>query len=222
MTPRRITINDKSFNVDIDHMPGFWGVASVGVWEPELFALMDRILTPEAVVIDVGAWIGPVTLYTAQTAKRVLAFEPDPEAYRRLEENIRLNLSEFWCKRIVELDVAIGPPGTMKIGSRSGNPGDSMSSPLFADEKQAWDVPAITLSSLLFWMEKDTRFFIKFDIEGGEYAIADDILKVVDNYDVDLAISLHRNFLEISGGDLTQHDRFLAELQARKRVFVAK
>jgi FkbM family methyltransferase len=50
-----------------------------------------RYVRPGDVVLDVGANIGTFSLLAASRGGRVLAFEPNPTAGRRLEENVRLN-----------------------------------------------------------------------------------------------------------------------------------
>jgi hypothetical protein len=62
----------------------FWKSVERGEWEPYTFSVLDRFVTPETTVIDIGAWIGPVTLYAAKTAKHVFAIEPDPVAFKEL------------------------------------------------------------------------------------------------------------------------------------------
>lgn len=55
---------------------------------------MRRYLRPGDAVVDVGANIGVYTLLAASlvgSTGRVLAFEPGPEANRRLTENLRIN-----------------------------------------------------------------------------------------------------------------------------------
>lgn len=63
-------------------------------YEPGTLALMDAILRPGDVVVDVGANLGLVTLHAAQRVGplgRVLALEPHPVMFQRLEQNIALN-----------------------------------------------------------------------------------------------------------------------------------
>jgi FkbM family methyltransferase len=48
-------------------------------------------IMPNALVVDVGANIGAFTIFAAQWAKKVFAFEPEPENFRLLCSNIELN-----------------------------------------------------------------------------------------------------------------------------------
>src|SRR5271168_535718 len=65
-----------------------------GTWEPEVLAAVTSNITPGMTVIDVGAHIGYYTLLFAKTAGpsgRVISFEPLPQNFALLQENIGLN-----------------------------------------------------------------------------------------------------------------------------------
>jgi FkbM family methyltransferase len=65
-------------------------VRAGGFEERELDWLLPRI-RPTDVVWDVGANIGIYTVLMAQRAARVVAFEPMPETFGRLQHNVALN-----------------------------------------------------------------------------------------------------------------------------------
>jgi FkbM family methyltransferase len=48
-------------------------------------------LRPDDVVWDVGASVGVFSVHAAGTARRVVAFEPDPATFHRLQQNVLLN-----------------------------------------------------------------------------------------------------------------------------------
>jgi FkbM family methyltransferase len=64
-----------------------------GYWSRSELCLLDRILHPSMVFVDVGANQGEFSVYVAKRVPygRVLAFEPKESSYRLLAENIRLN-----------------------------------------------------------------------------------------------------------------------------------
>ncbi len=64
-----------------------------GVYEPESFPLFCQLAETSRGVLDIGAHIGTYALAAARVNPQaeVHAFEPLPEAYRRLVDNIRLN-----------------------------------------------------------------------------------------------------------------------------------
>ena len=87
--------NGHIFNVLRDgrlfHEQPFWDVVQNGQWEPKTFAIIERHCSPDHVFIDIGAWIGPTTLFAAGIAKHVYAVEPDPVSVVALKKNIALN-----------------------------------------------------------------------------------------------------------------------------------
>lgn len=137
----------------------FWPGFANGTWEPETFKIFDRFLDPERNFVDIGAWIGPTTLYAAHKAKQVFAFEPDQVAFRHLDINLRLNQ----VKNVVAYPIAVSNAWKqMQFGPKTGF-GDSMASELWGAEQ--WNtVPAISLEAVL----EVNPNFIKIDIEGGE------------------------------------------------------
>ena len=62
-----------------------------GYYEPALVDWLKAQLRSDDVFWDVGANIGVMTLVAARRCARVVAFEPEPAARRRLEENIAMN-----------------------------------------------------------------------------------------------------------------------------------
>lgn len=65
--------------------------ARKGPFEPDSITAWHNCLQPGAVVLDVGAYTGLYALYAAKQGVRVYAFEPHPENYRRLVENMQAN-----------------------------------------------------------------------------------------------------------------------------------
>lgn len=75
-------------------------------YEPETVSIFLRYATRARVVVDVGAYVGFYTVLAAcvNPDSRVFAFEPHPDAYRRLRRNVDLNrLANVECH-----DLALG------------------------------------------------------------------------------------------------------------------
>ena len=65
-----------------------------GVWEREQVELLNSIIRPGFRIIECGANYGCHTLFMAQkvgAAGRVIAFEPNPNVYKYLEQSIHMN-----------------------------------------------------------------------------------------------------------------------------------
>ena len=78
----------------------FWKKFEVNKWENETIQILEKYLTPETYFIDIGAWIGPITLYASKFANKIIAFEPDPVAFDILQKNIELNSNSDFYKKI--------------------------------------------------------------------------------------------------------------------------
>ncbi|MEJ7636566.1 MAG: FkbM family methyltransferase, partial [Singulisphaera sp.] len=86
--------------------------------------LLTRLLDPDAVFVDVGANVGVYTLALARHlgrgAGRVIAFEPHPTNFRRLQEHIALNaLTNVTAENLGVSD----RPGTLEVAGTE-HPGD--------------------------------------------------------------------------------------------------
>lgn len=128
---------------------------------------LERILSPESVILDVGANVGYYSIHLASALGpdcQVLAFEPFPGNYRLLCEHIELNGLQ---KQICAFPFGLSDrkrAGRMQM--RSGNCG---SANLNNERPDAGAV--VTLTTLdEFWGEHDrSRLdFVKIDVEGHE------------------------------------------------------
>lgn len=91
MPARRVMLGTQSAQVcDTPIHKDFWDLVDRGGWEPATLQAIDRFASG-AIVIDIGAWIGPTALAAARSAVKVVAYEPDPEALRELRANLALN-----------------------------------------------------------------------------------------------------------------------------------
>lgn len=160
----------------------FWKIFADGSWEPGTFRIFDKFLDPKTVMLDIGAWIGPTSLYAASRAKKIFAFEPDPVAYNSLVQNIDLNT----IKNIVPYPIAVSNEWK-GIGFGAKNAlGDSMSSELWG--KNDDQVPATSFSALLVDIQPG---FVKIDIEGGEKNIFDNSALLLEQIKPTIHLSLH-------------------------------
>ncbi|CAM5775667.1 nucleotide-binding protein [Labrys miyagiensis] len=166
---RSIAIGDIHFNV-ADDKESFWDKAGAGSWEPETLASVRALVDPHTLLIDIGGWIGPITLLAASLGARVLAFEPDPRAFELLGANVAANPS---LAPRIELHNAAASPvaGRVRLGSPR-KPGDSMGSILAAENGAAlWDAAAVLPAEIASMAEGARRIVLKMDVEGAEYTL---------------------------------------------------
>jgi FkbM family methyltransferase len=161
----------------------FWEDHFATAWESGTKAVVDRCVNG-GTFVDVGAWVGPVSLWAAHRGARVIAVEPDPVAYPDLVHNLSANCREFTSKR-----VAIGAHDGLTSLGRRDRWGDSMSS-LTADHDRV-EVSCLTLESFLSHFDLESLQLIKMDIEGGEGLVIPQCVAYLRRLGVPLCLSLH-------------------------------
>jgi FkbM family methyltransferase len=143
----------------------------LGTYEPNLQAALHKLVPPGAVVYDVGANIGYVSLLLAKVAGRtgkVYAFEPLPSNLEQLKRNVELNGME---ERISIVPAAVtrsfGP--VRFLVHASGGMGKAAGSAGREDIYQTEIiVDGISLDEFAYGQENPLPQVVKMDIEGGE------------------------------------------------------
>jgi FkbM family methyltransferase len=170
-------------------------------YEPEVFALLDKIADTYDTVIEIGANVGIFTTYLAtrlmatRPDARIFAFEPSAEAYRRLHENLALNTSQ----NVTALNAAISfrsgfarfyePRGHLTNGSLNMDFASSF------DEipSQNWIVTLKGAS--LFELTKDAkRILFKIDVEGFEAEVLRSLAPIIEQQRPDILIEALPDF----------------------------
>jgi len=122
------------------------------------------------IIVDIGAAIGEFTVYAAQRAPagEVYAYEPNPQSFALLQENIMLNkLSnvQAFCVGVWDQH------GTMQLDLVNAEPLQGKTVFQQSDAANIAEIPVITFDQLV----QDSVDFIidllKLDCEGAEYAI---------------------------------------------------
>ncbi len=181
--------------VEHPRFDAYWAYVHHGQWEPQTFALLQTFAHPEAVVVDIGAWIGPTTLFAAHHAQHVLAFEPDPAAFSMLEANVAAN--PRLAERITLSNTCISPTdGPVRMGSRSSQTGgDGASSMLYADSPVGWEVEGMQLQTACTQAGVDTIDVLKMDVEGAESVLVPALADRLREELPTLMLSIHPHFM---------------------------
>jgi FkbM family methyltransferase len=141
----------------------FW----YGFYEKKYVLAWERLLTPDAVVLDIGANIGYYSLVAAKKAAKgkIFAFEPQSATFQRLQFNINLN----HLTNITLLPCGASDSSGEAVLFLSGNGNDGMSS-LAKGTGFSPDTETISLVRLDDWASEQQLHidFIKMDIEGAE------------------------------------------------------
>ena len=181
-----------------DDQPTFWARVESGRWEPGTLAILDERLRPGTILLDLGAWVGPISLYAAACGARVVAVEADPTALAQLRRNLAAN--PRLAGRVTVLGRAAAPePGPVRLGARR-KPGDSMSSTLLASASSSWSAEAVTPHELAGMVGRDGALVIKIDIEGGEYALLPSMGPLLERSRCAAIVAFHPEILLEAGG----------------------
>lgn len=153
--------------LDLQTEKDYW----LGTYEPELQAAIRREIQVGAVVYDVGANIGYVSLMLARAAGprgRVFAFEALPANLKRIRANLALNPDA----RITVLGLAV-VESTRPVDfltHASGAMGKAAGSAGRKDEAygEAFRVEGVSLDDFIYTQLNPLPDVVKIDIEGGE------------------------------------------------------
>ena len=121
-------------------------------------------------VVDIGGGIGDYTLFaaTATPHGKVFAFEPFPESFALLQQNLAANQAT----NVQAFAEAIwSQAGDLKIDSSIGEPGQFISRSTDTQVGQSTQVPSISLEQALARLQLEQVDLMKIDCEGAEYPI---------------------------------------------------
>lgn len=166
------------------HYERFWAKYEAGKWEPETKALIEEVLSPGDLFVDIGAWIGPVSLWAIDRGATVVAVEPDPLALPELRRRLPVS-TEIW-------EGAVGlRAGTARLagaGSGGRSFGTSMSR---ISEQGQLRVSMWTLDEILTGRRPA---LVKIDVEGYEIELLPEVAPHLAAIGVPLQVSLHGVF----------------------------
>ncbi|MDD5136094.1 MAG: FkbM family methyltransferase [Candidatus Omnitrophica bacterium] len=138
-------------------------------------------------VIDCGAYIGEFTLYAAMAVGetgRVMAFEPDPAFFKKLQDNVSLNGLH---------NVILIEKGVWSKEDRLKFSGGSQSGNLFAENlshnTESYDISVTSLDGELEKRGITNVDFIKMDVEGAEIEAVRGASSILEKSGPDLAIA---------------------------------
>ena len=165
-------------------------------------------IQPRWNILDIGAGIGEYTLYAAtmQPDSRVIAFEPYPQSFVLMQENLRLsNVSNARA-----FEKAIGAAsGELVLDLTGGEPLQIQSTTTqTAPIEKGLSVNALSLADAFAMLEMDSCDLLKLDCEGAEYGILFNTPRSILERVKRIVMEYHDNVVEYTHRDLT---RFLGE-----------
>lgn len=167
----------------------FWGSFSNGTWEPSLLREIGA-LPAGSLLFDVGAWIGPISLWAAARGVRSIAIEPDPVALEVLKQNVEANNYGDMITIVPKAILAAHGVATLNIQNGGG---DSQSSMARTNMPDSIEVEGISLESL--FLEMGIPDLIKMDIEGYEGVVVPSCGPALRTLGIPLLLALHWGWL---------------------------
>lgn len=170
---------------------------STGEYEPVTTSLIADMLQEGMTFVDIGAHVGlfalPATKWVGETG-RVVAFEPHPDNYKMLMQNIERN---FCATTIEAIQSAVSDIAkTVHLHTSTFNTGDHQ---LFhRGNRNTIEVPCTTLDT--FFDSDEQVDVIKMDLQGAEAAAFRGMQRVLeDNANIKIIWELSPAQLEDAG-----------------------
>ena len=143
----------------------------LGTYEPELQSTLRELIPAGAVIFDVGANIGYVSLLLAKAAGepgKVFAFEALPSNVEQLRRNVALNNMDAQVT-VIASAVTQAPGPVRFLVHASGGMGKAAGSAGREDKYESEvTVPGISLDEFVYSQGNPLPQVVKMDIEGGE------------------------------------------------------
>jgi FkbM family methyltransferase len=127
-------------------------LSSNGVWETELAELIDSVIEPDGVFLDVGAYVGyhcVRMLSRLGAGGAVVAVEPSADAVALLRHNVAVNLPERIAQRLLVVEAAAWDSAGELVGQPALTGGVSVAPPPAAtDGESVPDLPVVRSTRL--------------------------------------------------------------------------
>lgn len=173
-----------SLTIGIDQGPiDFWKSLEQESWEIELIRFINYLVKPGETILDVGAWIGPLTFLFSHLVGengKVYAFEPNPESFSILEHYTTNNKSDniYLYKKAISNVVGyikLHSPSQISRSASIRNHSD------VSGFKYEWKCDCTTIDE--FCLTQDIRpDGIKIDVEGAEMNVLNGAFKIIEKY----------------------------------------
>jgi FkbM family methyltransferase len=149
-------------------------------------------------IIEIGANVGIYTVFLDSLTKlpgsklaKIIAFEPSPEAFRRLLENLDVNKAQH----VLAVQAAIAPKSGVETffepaGHLTNGSFVREFAALFSKSITETEVVAIGVGELEKYLDDARKALIKIDVEGFEPVLVGSLGSAIEKYHPDLLIEV--------------------------------
>lgn len=155
------------------------------LWEPYTFDQIERFADERKNFLDLGAWVGPFTVFAHKLFNYVFAVECDPVAFEELKQNTRgkrgniMLINKALCGTVGEVNMY------------SDEWGNSVSTLTQSGQIDHCKVVAIDTETLLRDYVCNVGL-VKMDIEGSEYDVLPDMYDWLKAGQIPVIMSMHK------------------------------
>jgi FkbM family methyltransferase len=164
----------------------FWKNAFINGWEQSTYNFLFKYLNPNKIFIDIGSWIGPVSLIASQNSRHCLCFEPDEIAYNEFKSNIQINN----IKNISLEKLAVSNRKQITLGANEL--GTSVTSNFNSTNQFTSDCISLENIFRKYNLSENDISVIKIDVEGHECELLQD--EFLLNLNLPIHVSFHYGF----------------------------
>jgi FkbM family methyltransferase len=198
----------KSFKVDFNFsnkenlkLPAFrWFVSLFRQekWEKDTFNVFEKNKCKNSVAVDIGAWIGPTTIWLSNNFKNVISIEADPIALEVLKINVKASnctnvdiIGKPLYRENKKIIFGLNAHNTTLASEGLGNSSSQIQAKNIISTDTDIEIDSITLYNILEHKHSNNISFIKVDIEGGEENILDQLIDISEDKKWKVFLSFH-------------------------------
>jgi FkbM family methyltransferase len=184
--------NEKNSNITI--FDWFIDVLKNETWEPMTFDVFNQLSDKEKIVVDIGSWIGPTSIFLSKKFKKVISIEADIVSFKTLSDNIKDNN----CDNVILYNKAFFDSRFKNIffGVNSFNFDPNLGSStsqtkVSKNNDNDYQIETISILDIIEEFNPFDISLIKLDIEGGDEDVLEELITVGSKYGWKLWISFH-------------------------------
>lgn len=194
--------------IQVELYPWLWAdlcTYVIGSPEPYILAYFRSVLHPDAIVFDVGAYIGVYTFVACEILETgmIYTFEPNPDSAKRIEETItRNNVTQIQLNNSAVGDYT----GTVQFSIHK----TPVQSSIHNQTSQGGiEIPIITLDHYCHKQEIDRIDLLKIDVEGAELMVLRGAEKMIEMVSPLMIVELHKGESKRFGYTVAETIQFL-------------